>query len=247
MSVLPVLRVLVADDEETARKRAIRLLSELGGIEIVAQCTHGLEVLREAAATSPDMLLLDVDMPGLSGLEAGKLLASGPWKVVYCTAHSEHAVAAFEQGAADYLVKPLALERLAKAVERVRAQLGSGAAPAVSVGVSVQYAPIAIPTHEGVRLLGPHDISHAVIEGELVRIHTRTESLLSDMSLQALESKLPQGLVDRVHRKALLNLSEVLRLEPCASGGYDAHTRSGHVVEVSRQAARELRVRLGLR
>jgi len=96
-------------------------------------------------------------------------------------------------------------------------------------------------------LLDPHEISHAVLDGELVTVHGRRGQYLSDLSLQQLEERLPPDRFARVHRRALVNLAEVVRLEPNEVGGFVARTSAGHAVEVSRQAARSLRKRLGLR
>jgi two-component system LytT family response regulator len=252
---MSALRVVIADDEEVARRRLIRLLKGLADVELVGDCKDGTEVLRRVAQGDVDVLLLDIQMPGLSGLEAMALLPDpGPY-VIFCTAYAEHAVDAFDVGAIDYLLKPFEADRLARALHRARSREAvdrfreetrrrQGAAPAATA------APIdrlAVPTKQGIVLLDPRDVSHAVLEGELVTIHAASGAYLTDDSLQSLEARLGGGTFERVHRRALLNLDHVARLEPCPSGGYVARTHRGAMVEVSRQAARSLRRRLGLR
>jgi two-component system LytT family response regulator len=243
------LRVLVADDEEVARRRLVRLLALIPDTELAGECRDGAEVLRHLAGEAVDVILLDIQMPGLGGLEAIAMLGEPAPYVVFCTAHAEHAVQAFDVGAIDYLLKPIEAARLHKALERARSQ------EAVrrfrdEARLHLERPPLdrlAIPTRDGIVLLDPHEISHAVLDGELVTVHGRRGQYLSDLSLQQLQERLPQDRFARVHRRALVNLAEVVRLEPNEVGGFVARTSSGHAVEVSRQAARSLRKRLGLR
>jgi two-component system LytT family response regulator len=235
------LRLVLADDEQIARKRLRRLLAPLEGIEIVAECTRGTEVIEAAQKGDVDILLLDIAMPGLTGLEAVGLLPEPRPYVIFCTAYAEHAVAAFEVGAVDYLLKPVEAGRLRVALERAKKWCEARLA-------SPPPAPrLAIETSGGVVLLDPVEISHAELDGALVTIHAAGRKVLSDLPLQTLEARLPAGRFLRVHRRALLNLDHVALLEPTSSGGYIAKTRAGHAVEVSRQAARDLRRLLGLR
>jgi two-component system LytT family response regulator len=240
-----MLRVLVADDEEVARARLVRLLALLPDVQLCGECRDGAEVLARVRGGDVDVVLLDIQMPGLTGLEAIALLPDdGPY-VVFCTAHAEHALAAFDSGAVDYLLKPIEAARLGKALARARSREVVGRFHEQARQLRAQR--LAIPTRQGIVLIDPGDISHAVLDGELVTIHTSRGDHLTDFSLQELQDRLPPGAFERVHRKALLNLEQVTRLEPCDSGGMVARTARGHAVEISRQAARVLRRRLGLR
>ncbi len=201
-----------------------------------------------------DVVLLDIHMPGLSGLDALALLPEGGPRVILCTAHAEHAVQAFEHGAVDYVLKPVEPARLQKALERARAR---GPATASTGTVSNPPKPpgtparglgrLPIPTRQGIVLVDPETISHASLEDELVTVFTTQGDFLTDFTLNELVEKLPSEHFHRVHRRALLNLTHVARLEPLDTGGYLARTLRGHAVEVSRQSARELRRMLGLR
>jgi len=239
------LRILIADDEQLARARLARLLSAMPDVEVVGEAKDGDEVLARVRAGGVDVVLLDIQMPRLSGTEALALWPKdGPW-VVFCTAHAEHAVAAFDGGAVDYLLKPVEPQRLAKAIARAR-ERSTRAAFSAAVEKH-QLTRLAITTRQGVVLVDPAAVTHAVLEDELVTVHTKEVSYLTDFTLNELEERLPRGKFERVHRRALVNLEAVARLEPLETGGYTARTHSGHAVEVSRQAARELRRRLGLR
>lgn len=240
------LTVAVCDDELIARRRLERLLSDVPFARLVGvfdSAEAALAAITAAGSACPDVLLLDIHMPGLSGVEAAARLPAGRPHVVYCTAHKEHAVDAFEQGAVDYLLKPIAAERLLLALERARDR---AAEPPADPQPAVAVQRLAIPTRRGVVLVDPVDITHAAIEGELVAIHTATERWLTDFTLGELERRLPADRFVRVHRRALLNLAAVARLEPLDTGGYRAHTLAGEAVTVSRQSARRLRRQLGL-
>jgi two-component system, LytTR family, response regulator len=240
------LRVLIADDEQLARARLTRLLTAMEDVTIVGEAKDGEDVLTKVRAGGIDVVLLDIQMPKLTGVEAMALWpVDGPW-VVFCTAHAEHAVKAFEIDAVDYLLKPVEPDRLKKALDKARQrETRETFSAAVKKHQTIPRLPV--QTRQGLVLLDPDSITHAVLEGELVTVHTKDAAFLTDYSLNDLEQRLPAGRFERVHRRALLNLEAVARLEPLETGGYLARTTNGHSVEVSRQAARDLRKRLGLR
>jgi two-component system, LytTR family, response regulator len=247
------MRVLLADDELVARKRLARLLAGIEGVSIAGECDSGAAVLERAEDGDVDVVLLDIHMPGLSGLETiARLPEDGPL-VVLCTAHPDHALDAFEQGAVDYVLKPVEPARLKKALSRAALRLAERSPAPRAAGEdrggegSSPLERLAIRTRQGIVLLDPKTVSHAVIEGELVSVVADGATYLSDNALNDLQDRLPRDTFERVHRRALLNLAHVARLEPLETGGFLAHTRGGHAIEVSRQAARELRKRLRLR
>jgi two-component system LytT family response regulator len=246
------LRVVVADDELMARRRLLRLLQAIPDVEVCGECLNGPEVLRRIQGNDVDVLLLDIRMPGLSGLEAMRQMPpDGPY-VIFCTAHSEHAVQAFDVGAVDYLLKPVEAARLVKALERARSRERAGrfrkqlAKQSDAAGLGPDLPRLPIDTRQGIVLLDPRQISHAQLDGELVKVATRDGEHLTDSSLQDLEAKLPSSFM-RVHRRALVNLEQIVRLEPCETGGFLARMACGDRIQVSRQAARQLRRMLGLR
>ncbi len=238
------LRVLVCDDESIARKRATRLLADLPEVELVAECTNGEEVLALLAREEIDVALLDINMPGLTGLETTARMPEERPYIIFVTAHPEHALEAFDVGATDYLLKPVDGPRLQKALDRARKQLDN--APLAAAPAQEALARLAISTRDGVLLLSPSDVTHAVFDGQLVTIHTKDRAVLTDQTLQDLENKLPSSHFERVHRRAIVNLLRVERLEPVITGGYIARLDSGQKVDISRQAARKLRRRLGI-
>lgn len=241
------LRVLVCDDELMARKRVSRLLSELPGIEATIECESGEQVLAKLREEDVDVAILDINMPGLSGLETVMQMPEDRPYVIFLTAHPEHAVQAFDVGAVDYVLKPVDDARLAKALTRARQSLDHVAEAAEAPAGAAKPAKLAIATHDGAALVSPADVTHATFDGALVTVHTAARSILTDDTLQDLEAKLPPGPFERVHRRAIVNLDHVDRLESVDSGGYVACLSTGKRVDVSRQSARRLRRRLGLR
>lgn len=235
------LRVLVVDDENLAREELCFLLDQLGGCEVVGEAADGVAALRMTGELRPDLLFLDVQMPGLTGLDLSSAATDLGVEVILATAHSEHAVTAFAHGVADYVLKPVEEARLALAIDRARARLAPKNAATPS-----RTARLAISVKGELRLVAPADLAYAMLESELVKLRIGDEVIWSELTLQELESRLPSDDFVRVHRRALLNLAHVDRLRPLPSGGYVAITRSGDEVPVSRQEARRLRQRLGI-
>lgn len=227
---MPDLKVLIADDEAMARARMQRLLGDLG-VEVVQACTDGTEVLEALEHLRVDAVFLDLRMPNLTGAEVAELLGIAGPLVVFVTAHAHHAVQAFEQGAVDYLLKPVEAERLGLAVQRLRERLPQVPSP--------DEGRLPIPTARGVVLVPIEGITWCGIDGQSVVLHGE-RTCYTDLRLADLERRLPPNFV-RLHRRALVNLQAIARLEDVTSGGYRAHLVDGAVVEVSRAAARRLR------
>jgi two-component system LytT family response regulator len=238
------LRVLLADDEQMARRRLRRLLEAIPGIQIVAEHASGEAALADLDRIDVDLCLLDVEMGARSGIEVSQAAAELGVEVIFTTAHPEHAVAAFALGAVDYVLKPADADRLALAISRARQRIEAGRAR--SAGPNEPLARLPLPVRGEILLVDPGEISHALHDGALVTVFAGDAAVLTELSLQELEHRLPPGRFARVHRRALLNLDRVERLRPQPTGGYLAITARGHEVPVSRQAARDLRRRLGL-
>jgi two-component system LytT family response regulator len=232
------LRVLIAEDEATARRRLRRLLQEHGEINVVGEAQDGVELLGLLRELHPDLLLLDIKMPRMSGMEALALMEPGGPQVVFTTAYAEHAVEAFEHGAVDYLLKPIDADRLTQALARVRQRLAGGLAEAQGGGLPAR---VVVPSRRGLVLLRPEEISHALLEGASCVLVARGQRYITDFRLSELERRLPASRFRRVHRQALVDLERIERLEPTPSGGYLAHLEGGHQIPVSRQEARRLR------
>jgi two-component system LytT family response regulator len=243
------LRVLVVDDEATARRRMHRMLSEIEGVEVAGERDSAEAMLATLEDDDVDVVLLDIQMTGMTGLDArAKIPEDGPY-VIFATAHPEHAVKAFELGAVDYVLKPVDEARLRLAVERAKKHYARRPGPEAR-GAQGPLPRLGIETTKGIVLVAPEDVSHAVLEGALVSVHVSegagaSRAYVTDMQLVDLEKRLGE-LVERVHRKAVVNFAFVARLEPQPTGGYLAHMKNGDRVEISRQSARRIRRRLGI-
>lgn len=234
---MSTLRVLIADDEQMARRRLQRLLSALPDVEVVGEAADGAEVLaRVRSGPAFDVVLLDIHMPGLSGVDTLALLGEDGPLVVFTTAHADHALSAFDGGAVDYVLKPIEPARLVRALQRARARRDERGADAQAL--PVRRFPL--PTRQGVVLLDPDAISHAVIDGASVKLVTEDGVYFTDLPLSELQTRLPDGFL-RAHRQALVHLAHVTRLVDADTGGYVAVMRDGSRVAVSRQVARRLR------
>lgn len=236
------LKALVVDDEAPARSELRYLLSEAGGVEVVGEASSASEALQLIRALPYDVVFLDIDMPGLSGMQLAEALAEldRPPSIIFVTAYSEHAVKAFEVEAADYLVKPVEVPRLRRAIERL--------APAgpVSGGARVERVPVEKAGKK--LLLSIEEIFHVMAKDDYSYLFTDGERYLSTLSLAQLEQKLePRGFF-RVHRRFLVNLSQIKEVVPMYGGTLllTLKDRAATQVPVSRRRVPSLKRALGL-
>ncbi len=261
----PPLRVLIVDDEPLARARARRLLDEIGGAAIVGEAGSVDEAARVAAATSPELVLLDIQMPGEDGFALLPRLAPGT-AVVFVTAFDHYAVRAFEAEAVDYLLKPFRVERLADALARARRDLARPqdlsqrlaqllAAVAERGGAAGCAAPGAEPALDrltvrvGTRqlILRAEEILWFGAEEKLVFAASAKDRHYVNFTLDQLERRLDTSRFVRVHRSAIVNLDFAVALRPGFAGTYALTLRDEARTEVpvARARARALRDRLG--
>ena len=245
------LRVLVVDDEPLARRVLERLLVAHADVEVAGTASDGLEALAMLAEQPVDLLLADIAMPRLAGLELVERLAPDHQPaVVFVTAHAGHAVGAFELGAADYLLKPVAPERLALALSRVRTTLdaarASGLAPLVRAMDPAPAQTKAIEhlwVHQGsgrARIL-LSDVELIRAEGDYVRVVTAQSESLADGPLERLDAILaPVGFL-RVHRSALVRIAAVSEVRSDPSRRLVLTTVSGHRVATGRRSTPAIR------
>ena len=239
------LKVLVVDDEGPARERLRSLLTELGDVEVVGEAASAQEALAATHDLSPDVVLLDVRMPGMDGLEAARHLnvLEEPPAVIFTTAFDQYAVEAFEAHAAGYLLKPVRKEQLAAALQRAgrltRAQLQQLAA----AGDSARRSHIAARARDGLRLIPLEEVQYFLADQKYTTVrHLKGEDLIED-SLRLLEGEFGQAFV-RIHRNALVAVKYLERIERQADGQYFVHLRGCNApLQVSRRMAGELKER----
>jgi two-component system LytT family response regulator len=242
------LRALIVDDERLARSELRRLLSQHPEVEIVGEAQNAKEARRAIDDLEPDLLFLDVQMPGESGFELLASLEAVPL-VVFTTAYEEYAVRAFEVSALDYLVKPIDPKRLADTVERLVAAWRAGSASSLpgESGTGRAHAPLS-PHHrvfvtEGERswLVELGTIRLFESEGNYTRVFFGKEKPLIARSLNQLEARLDARVFFRANRSQIVNLKAVRGIHPWFGGRLMAELESGQEVTLSRRRARAFR------
>lgn len=238
------MRVLIADDEPLARERLRAMLLAQPGVEVVAEAGDGHAALHACAEHHPDMILLDISMPGIDGLETARHLAEFEPRpvVVFCTAYDQHALSAFDAQAVDYLVKPVRAERLAAALERVRTfAAGRVPAQAPEPDAARKRTHLCARLRGSLRLVPIEDIRYLQAEEKYVVVHhARGEDLIEE-SLKALESEFGDRFV-RIHRNCLVATERLSGLRRTPDGRMFADVRDvPEPLEVSRRNLPALR------
>ncbi len=238
-----MIHAVVADDEVLARQKLRQLLRDDRDIEIVGESATALETIELVKATSPELLFLDIRMPGMDGFDVVDALAnhadvSLP-RIIFTTAYDQYALRAFEVNAVDYLLKPFTQERLRTAIERVREQSlakpqGTGAANGKSHGVNFYTNRIIFKSRGRILFLPVSDIRWIGAEGNYVRLSTATETHLLRETMAHLAERLdPRGFL-RVHRSFIVNLKYVKEVRRESNGDSVVIMDSGQKVALGR-------------
>ena len=242
-------RVLIVDDEAPARERLRSLLGELGGVEVAAEAATGEQAVRLAGELHPDVVLLDVRMPGMNGLEAARHLAllDPTPAVVFTTAYDAYAVEAFEAQAIGYLLKPVRAEKLGTALARAARLAGTQLARiAARDPARSPRTHVAARLGDQVRLIAVPDVYYFTADQKYTTVrHVGGSDLIED-PLRALEQEFGTQFI-RVHRNALVNVARLAAIERDEAGQYHVRLRDiDERLAVSRRLAGELRERFGL-
>lgn len=252
------LRVLVVDDEPLARRRLIRLLEDVDDVEMAGSCAGGREAVEAIRADPPGLVLLDVQMPGMSGFDV--VAEVGPEAmppVVFVTAHDEHALEAFRIHAVDYLLKPVHPDRFAEAVARARERIAGRSARDLASRLEALLAARDDPgasrltrlqvDHRGARrIVRVSQVERFEAAGNYVELHlTDGATLLMRATLSRLEERLDPERFMRVHRSRIVNLDRVVSARPSGSGDLELELTGGEVVRLSRSHREEFERRTG--
>jgi two-component system LytT family response regulator len=244
-------RVLIVDDEEPARRLLAEYLQAHPRWSVIGQAKNGLEAVKLTQAHTPDLLLLDVQMPKIDGFEVLGLIPA-EIAVIFTTAFDEYAVRAFEVHAIDYLLKPFSAERFGQALSRAEARLGERRAVAAPVLAQAARKPqghlerLVIRDGAEIVIVPADAIDYVRGQDDYVEVFHDGRSSLTQQTLQHLEASLDPSQFARVHRSYLLNVSRVARVEPWGQGSKMAVLKDGRTVPVSRSGEARLRAVLGI-
>lgn len=236
------MKIVIADDEPLARERLRALLAGQADVEVVAEVGDGHEALHACAQHDPDLVLLDIAMPGIDGLEVARHLQAFEPRpaVVFCTAYDAHALSAFDAEAVDYLVKPVRPERLASALQRAR-MLTAGRQQRSGEADGARRTHLCARLRGSLRLIPLEDVRYLQAEEKYVVVHhARGEDLIEE-SLKSLEDEFGERFV-RIHRNCLVARHELVELRRGLDGHVQAILRHGdRPLEVSRRCVAQLR------
>jgi len=247
------MRVLIVDDEPPARRRLARMIEAIEGVEVAGEAGDGIEALERIADARPDVVLLDIRMPGLDGLSVAGASAELP-PIIFTTAYDEYAVAAFEVSAVDYLLKPIKRDRLERALEKVRARgragLDAERIQTLLVRIAEQTAsasPMRISASSSgtVRFFDPAEITRFHATDKCVVFQNEGREYVIEDSLSTLEQQLSSHGFFRCHRAELVNLAHV-RAMRTVDGVTRVGLSDGQAADVSRRELPALRRKLGL-
>ena len=253
------LKALVVDDEQLARDELCYLLGELGSVEVLGQAGNGVEALSEIDRLDPEVVFLDIQMPGLDGFEVARRLVErrAPTEIVFVTAFDQHAVDAFEVNAVDYLLKPVDAARLEQAVERVRRRMASDAPlndrleriVQLIAGRRERREQVAVRVGERLLLVRAEEIIYASLVEDSITIVTGHLSGSSNCrTLDELQAQLDPAVFWRVHRSHVVNINQIKEIVPWFSRNYILRMKDpkGTEIPVSRTQTRRLREYLKL-
>ena len=246
------LRTLIVDDEVPARERLKRLLAGIEGVEFIGEAKDGLQAVEMVEALSPDLVLLDIQMPGLDGFGVIEALEDPP-PVIFVTAYDEYAIRAFEVNALDYLLKPFSRERLEKAVHRARESLAEERDFTTRLGPLLEslaaqgryLTRLAVRDRDRIRVVDIDEVDWVGVEDEQVFVHVGDRAYPIRRTLTELEAQLDPTHFFRAHRSAIVNLGQVKEVIPWFKGTHRLRLTTGAEVDLSRAQARALRKILG--
>ncbi|MEY2879009.1 MAG: hypothetical protein RLZZ15_1389 [Verrucomicrobiota bacterium] len=243
------MKTLLIDDERLARNELRRLLAPFPEIEIAGEAANATQAREQLAALAPDLIFLDVQMPGETGMELLESLAPPVPHVIFTTAYDEFAVKAFELNALDYLLKPVDPARLATAIARLREKISGDARDAARpVARERLAAEDKVFVREGDRcwFVELKSIRLLESEGNYTRVHFDGAQPQLFRSLNAMEERLDPKFFFRANRRQIINLAWIDRIEPWFSGGLLVHLKGGAKIELSRRQAQEFREKMSL-
>jgi len=249
-----MIRTVIVDDEPLGRRRILKLLKLESDVTVVAECRNGREAVEQIRSMQPDLVFLDIQMPGLDGFDVIERLGPDELPVViFATAYDEYALRAFDAHALDYLLKPFDRERFASAVERARRQLEDadelhdlrsrmeGLLEDGRIASDVRFQ---VLTGGTVTIVHARDIDWVEAAGNYAVLHERGKQHVMRETMASMERRLPQAAFLRIHRSAIVRIDRVRSIRPGTGGGYDIELTDGTKLKASRGYRHAVRSRL---
>ena len=242
------MRVLIVDDEAPARARLLQMLAAYPDVEIAGEAETGPQAMEMAATLRPDVILLDIQMRGCTGIDVAACLPHPRPRVIFCTAYDQYAIDAFELHAVDYLLKPISRVRLADALERVRSLGVAACEESLDRAVHSQRpgpARFLVKSGAHYAVVAEAKVLYFSSEDGLTRLVADGAQYWMDPTLNDLEARLDPGRFFRISRAALINLNAVGEVHPMLGGSGEVLLKNGVRLEVSRRRFRDLLGALG--
>jgi DNA-binding LytR/AlgR family response regulator len=242
------LRTLIVDDEAPARERLRRLLCNNSLVELIGEAEDGIKAVELIEQEKPDLVLLDIQMPGLDGFGVIRTLQKPPL-IIFVTAYDEYAIRAFEVNALDYLLKPFTRVRLERAVEKAYQERSKHAdfpakldALFETLREQQRYLDrIGVKKGSRIFVISVSEIDWFGAHGGLIFIHTKEEKYVTNYTLEELEGRLNPDMFFRAHRSAIVNLTKIKEIIPWFAGSHKIRLTTGAEVDLSRSQAKELK------
>lgn len=240
---------IIADDEAPARNKMKRLLEEFPEIEVVAEAENGLDALDAIAKHKPDVVFLDIEMPGMTGLDIAMNLPedTNP-QVVFATAYNEHAIKAFELNAVDYLLKPFSKDRLAQTIEKLEKTAEAEREPAGRVAEKLAaelnhqaLGKIPIPTADRYKLVDYDEVVCIEVEERMTNIYTLNKAYPMNITLENIEKKLPPEIFLRISRSCIINIHAIQEIVLWFGNRYKIVLSNKKEVITSRERSKSLK------
>lgn len=247
-----MLRTVIIDDEAPARDLLRHYLKDIDSVEIVGECENGFEGLKVISEMKPDLVILDIQMPKLTGFEMLEVLNDRP-NVIFATAYDQYAIKAFELCAADYLLKPFSKERLQNAISKVVERKKENASTPNEVdNVIHAYSEqinginrIVVKKGNTIKVIPLSDIKYLEAEGDYVMVHYSDGKALKQQTMKYFEENLPSSFV-RIHRAYIVNIDLVIGIEPYGKDVHVAILSTGEKLQVSKNGYKNIKERLRL-
>lgn len=243
-------RIIIVEDEEPARDLLKRYLSASTNIEIIGEFADGFEAAKAINSLKPDLVLLDIQLPRLTGFEILEIIEH-PAAIIFTTAYDEYALKAFERNAVDYLLKPFSRDRFLQALERAKERMAAKSAPnletlAENLTPNEPLNRIVVKTGKAIQVVPIEQIEMIEASDDYVSIYTNQERFVKKQTMKYFEERLNPNTFIRTHRSYIVNITQIASIELYEKDSYIGILRNGNKVKISASGYKELKEKLGI-